>query len=111
MIPLALSLVLQWKSIPTFSSDSNGLCSAHLVNDGSTISAGSVTIEWQLTGPSAENRTTLAQCFLDDNLQGSLCKFTHFIYIIQPRNSITGKHVIGFSGSVFHSTYIAIKLT
>jgi len=60
-----------------FNSDSITDCWVHLINDGITITGDTVAVQWQATGPSADNRATIFRCTLDGRARecrfGSAC--------------------------------------
>ena len=50
-------------------------CWAHLINRGVLVSGRSATVEWQATGPTADNRVQNFQCSLNGGTRRS-CKLT-----------------------------------
>ena len=57
----------------TFNSDTITDCWAHLINDGVVVSGSSARVEWQGTGPSADNRVQNFECSLSGGTRSS-CK-------------------------------------
>ena len=55
-------------------------CWAHLINQGVVVSGKSATVEWQGTGPSADNRVQKFQCSLDGGTK-HFCKPTLLYYV------------------------------
>lgn len=52
----------------------SSVCSLHLVNEGVSVSNGTVRVEWQATGPTAENKVSSFTCFLDSTRKGVSCE-------------------------------------
>lgn len=72
-ISLLISLTLHTLLHGTFNLDTIVDCWAHLINDGVVVRGNSAAVEWQGTGPSADNRVQNFECSLNGGT-GISCK-------------------------------------